>query len=215
MSEDYRLVVVGPPSVGKSALTIQLIRGEFLTEYDPTIEDSYKHPCEIDGAPVMLDILDTAGQEDYSSMKELYMKTGEGFLLVFAINKRSSLEELKPFYDQIVRVKEGMQSVPMVLVGNKSDVEDSKREVSRDEGEALARQFGCQYIETSAKTNTNVKEAFYNVVRATKSIKDTNQTGIDTSVDRSKNHEKPTFRGNATAPASSSDSSSSGCCIVM
>ncbi|AOA64909.1 GTPase involved in G-protein signaling [Komagataella phaffii CBS 7435] len=215
MSEDYRLVVVGPPSVGKSALTIQLIRGEFLTEYDPTIEDSYKHPCEIDGAPVMLDILDTAGQEDYSSMKELYMKTGEGFLLVFAINKRSSLEELKPFYDQIVRVKEGMQSVPMVLVGNKSDVEDSKREVSRDEGEALARQFGCQYIETSAKTNTNVKEAFYNVVRATKSIKDTNQTGIDTSVDRSKNHEKPTVRGNATAPASSSDSSSSGCCIVM
>ncbi|ANZ77261.1 BA75_04641T0 [Komagataella pastoris] len=215
MSEDYRLVVVGPPSVGKSALTIQLIRGEFLTEYDPTIEDSYKHPCEIDGAPVMLDILDTAGQEDYSSMKELYMKTGEGFLLVFAINKRSSLEELKPFYDQIVRVKEGMQSVPMVLVGNKCDVEDSKREVSRDEGEALARKFGCQYIETSAKTNTNVKEAFYNVVRATKSIKDTNQTEIDTSVDRSKNHEKPTVRGNSAAPASSSDSSSSGCCIVM
>ena len=66
--------------VGKSALTIQLIQNHFVDEYDPTIEDSYRKQVVIDGETCLLDILDTAGQEEYSAMRDQYMRTGEGKL---------------------------------------------------------------------------------------------------------------------------------------
>jgi hypothetical protein len=84
---EYKLVVVGDGGVGKSALTIQLIQGQFIEEYDPTIEDSYRKQVLIDGETCLLDILDTAGQEEYSAMRDQYMRTGEGFLFVFALNE--------------------------------------------------------------------------------------------------------------------------------
>ncbi|OWB86960.1 hypothetical protein B5S33_g5688 [[Candida] boidinii] len=165
MSKEFRLVVVGPPVVGKSALTIRLTQSEFANEYDPTIEDSYRHYCDIDSNPVSLDILDTAGQEEYSSMRDLYMKTGEGFLLVFSLTDRNTFEEISNFYNQIMRVKgETTSFVPSILVGNKSDLID-ERQVGKEEAINLAKQIGSAYIETSAKSGVNVTEAFYNLVR--------------------------------------------------
>uniref|UniRef100_A0A673JJ57 HRas proto-oncogene, GTPase n=1 Tax=Sinocyclocheilus rhinocerous TaxID=307959 RepID=A0A673JJ57_9TELE len=73
---EYKLVVVGAGGVGKSALTIQLIQNHFVDEYDPTIEDSYRKQVVIDGETCLLDILDTAGQEEYSAMRDQYMRTG-------------------------------------------------------------------------------------------------------------------------------------------
>ncbi|KAH3665143.1 hypothetical protein OGATHE_003958 [Ogataea polymorpha] len=151
--------------VGKSALTIRLTQSEFANEYDPTIEDSYRHYCEINGVPSSLDILDTAGQEEYSSMRDLYMKTGEGFLLVFSLTDRKTFEEISSFYNQIMRVKgEQVAFPPLILVGNKSDLVD-ERQVSKDEAVTLASRMGCAYIETSAKTGLNVTEAFHNLVK--------------------------------------------------
>jgi len=169
MLKEYKLVVVGGGGVGKSALTIQLIQSHFVDEYDPTIEDSYRKQCTIDGEQVLLDVLDTAGQEEYSAMREQYMRTGEGFLLVYSINSRNSLEELQSFYEQILRVKDS-DRVPVLVVGNKCDLE-IERQVSYEEGLALARSFNCQFLETSAKQRINVEEAFYNLVR---SIRDQN-----------------------------------------
>ena len=80
--------------VGKSALTIQLIQNHFVDEYDPTIEDSYRKQVVIDGETCLLDILDTAGQEEYSAMRDQYMRTGEGFLIVFAVNNAKSFEDI-------------------------------------------------------------------------------------------------------------------------
>ena len=80
-SNGYKLVVVGAGGVGKSALTIQLIQNQFMEEYDPTIEDSYRKQVVVDKEACYLDILDTAGQEEYSAMKDQYMRTGEGFLI--------------------------------------------------------------------------------------------------------------------------------------
>lgn len=158
-------MVVGPPVVGKSALTIRLTQSEFANEYDPTIEDSYKYYCEIEGVKTSLDILDTAGQEEYSSMRDMYMKTGEGFMLVFSLTDRASFEEIASFYNQIMRVKgESVPFVPMLMVGNKSDLVD-ERQISQEEGIALAQKFNCAYIETSAKTDENVTNAFHNVVK--------------------------------------------------
>ena len=92
--------------VGKSALTIQLIQNHFVDEYDPTIEDSYRKQVVIDGETCLLDILDTAGQEEYSAMRDQYMRTGEGFLLVFAVNNAKSFEDISQYREQIKRVKD-------------------------------------------------------------------------------------------------------------
>ncbi|KAI4286627.1 MAG: hypothetical protein L6R35_004115 [Caloplaca aegaea] len=164
---EYKLVVVGGGGVGKSCLTIQLIQSHFVDEYDPTIEamckDSYRKQCVIDEEVALLDVLDTAGQEEYSAMREQYMRTGEGFLLVYSITSRQSFEEILTFQQQILRVKD-RDYFPIIIVGNKCDL-DAERQVSRKEGEDLARSFGCAFIETSAKSRINVENAFYNIVR--------------------------------------------------
>jgi small GTP-binding protein len=119
---EYKLVVVGGGGVGKSALTIQFIQSHFVDEYDPTIEDSYRKQCVIDEEVALLDVLDTAGQEEYGAMREQYMRTGEGFLLVYSITSRNSFEEISTFHQQILRVKD-QDSFPVVVVANKCDLE--------------------------------------------------------------------------------------------
>lgn len=160
---EYKLVVVGGGGVGKSALTIQLVQSHFVDEYDPTIEDSYRKQCVIDDQVALLDVLDTAGQEEYSAMREQYMRTGEGFLLVYSITSRSSFEEIVTFHQQILRVKD-RDKFPVVIIGNKCDLEN-ERQVSFEEGQELARQINCQFIETSAKQRINVEDGFYQLVR--------------------------------------------------
>jgi GTPase KRas len=91
--------------------------------------DSYRKQCHIDDEFALLDVLDTAGQEEYSAMREQYMRTGEGFLLVYSITSRQSFEEIRVFQQQILRVKD-KDYFPMVVVGNKCDLV-SEREVTR------------------------------------------------------------------------------------
>ncbi|XKL68064.1 hypothetical protein PGB90_003555 [Kerria lacca] len=166
---EYKLVVVGAGGVGKSALTIQLIQNHFVDEYDPTIEDSYRKQVVIDGETCLLDILDTAGQEEYSAMRDQYMRTGEGFLLVFAVNNAKSFEDIRTYREQIKRVKDA-EEVPMVLVGNKCDL--PHRTVNMTEAKELAKQFRIPCIETSAKTRMGVDNAFHALVREIRKDKD-------------------------------------------
>src|SRR3954465_5848945 len=90
--------------------------------------DSYRKQCVIDDEVALLDVLDTAGQEEYSAMREQYMRTGEGFLLVYSITDRQSFEEIMTFQQQILRVKD-KDYFPMIVVGNKCDL-DGERQVS-------------------------------------------------------------------------------------
>lgn len=161
---EYKLVVVGGGGVGKSALTIQLTQNNFVDEYDPTIEDSYRKQCVIDSEVVILDILDTAGQEEYSAMREQYMRTGEGFLLVYSVNSKNSFEELMVYYQQILRVKDS-DYVPVFLVGNKADLSDDEREITFEDGAKMAKQIHAPFLETSAKENINVEDAFFGLVK--------------------------------------------------
>lgn len=129
----------------------------------------------------MLEVLDTAGQEEYTALRDQWIRDGEGFVLVYSISSRSSFTRIKRFHHQIQRVKESCTSspsypgppisaaspqmpVPVMLVGNKSD-RVTEREVSTQEGHALARELGCEFVEASAKNCINVEKAFYDVVR--------------------------------------------------
>lgn len=125
--------------------------------------DSYRKQCVIDDEVALLDVLDTAGQEEYAAMREQYMRTGEGFLLVYSIDSKQSFEEIRTFQQQILRVKD-KDYFPIIIVGNKCDLEQD-RVVSKEEGMALARSFDCKFMETSAKARINVESAFYELVR--------------------------------------------------
>jgi len=160
---EYKIVVLGSGGVGKSALTVQFVQGIFVEKYDPTIEDSYRKQVEVDGQQCMLEILDTAGTEQFTAMRDLYMKNGQGFVLVYSITAQSTYNDLMDLRSQILRVKD-VDEVPMILVGNKCDLED-ERVVGKDQGQNLARQFNCAFLETSAKAKINVHEVFYDLVR--------------------------------------------------
>uniref|UniRef100_A0A8C2EX05 Ras-related protein Rap-1b n=1 Tax=Cyprinus carpio TaxID=7962 RepID=A0A8C2EX05_CYPCA len=154
---EYKLVVLGSGGVGKSALTVQFVQGIFVEKYDPTIEDSYRKQC-------MLEILDTAGTEQFTAMRDLYMKNGQGFALVYSITAQSTFNDLQDLREQILRVKD-TEDVPMILVGNKCDLED-ERVVGKEQGQNLARHWSnCAFLESSAKSKINVNEIFYDLVR--------------------------------------------------
>jgi len=161
---EYKLVIVGGGGVGKSALTIQFIQNYFIDEYDPTIEDSFRKQVVIDTQPCLLDILDTAGQEEYKAMRDGYMRVGQGFILTYAITSRSSYDEVcEQFRTHILRVKDA-DKVPMILCGNKCDLE-KERQVPKSEAEAIAKSWGCPFFETSALARINVEESFFELVR--------------------------------------------------
>lgn len=120
----------------------------------------------------MLDILDTAGQEEYSAMRDQYIRTGQGFLCVYSINSRISFDAMTNFRNHILRVKDE-ESYPIVIVGNKCDLE-KEREVSFNEGKELARSFEAPFFETSAKARINVEEAFFQLVREIRKWKKSN-----------------------------------------
>lgn len=112
----------------------------------------------------MLEIMDTAGTEQFTSMRELYMREAQGFLLVFSITSLNSLNELNELREQIVNVKNDPY-VPIVLVGNKCDLEDD-RQVSRSRAYQISQQWGnVPYYETSARRRQNVSEVFVDVCR--------------------------------------------------
>src|ERR1700704_4977983 len=96
-------------------------------------------------------------------MRDQYMRTGQGFMLVYAITSHASFDEITSFREQIRRVKD-KDRVPMVLIGNKCDLA-SDRQVTTQEGQELSKTFGCPFFESSAKTRINVEEAFYQLVR--------------------------------------------------
>ncbi|KAJ3200838.1 hypothetical protein HDU83_001275 [Entophlyctis luteolus] len=166
----HKVIMVGSGGVGKSALTLQFMYGDFIEEYDPTKADSYRKKVSLDNQECFVDILDTAGQEEYAAIRDNYYRSGEGFLCVFSICEQESFEHTQEFRDQICRVLDD-DHIPFVLVGNKSDLEAQRRVSTRD-AEARARQWGCAYVEASAKTRTNVDEAFRMLMRKIRERKD-------------------------------------------
>ncbi|KAG6910607.1 hypothetical protein DXG01_009558, partial [Tephrocybe rancida] len=131
--------------------------------YDPTIEDAYRKQLVVDNRMCFVEVIDTAGQEEYATLRDQWVREGQGFILVYSIASRSTFDRLETFRQSMRRVKRG--DPIFMLVGNKCD-KTYEREVSKDEGAALARQFGCEFIETSAKTAQNVERLFTNLVRA-------------------------------------------------
>ncbi|KAK2159429.1 hypothetical protein LSH36_153g00023 [Paralvinella palmiformis] len=169
----HKVIMVGSGGVGKSALTLQFMYDEFVEDYEPTKADSYRKKVLLDGDDVQIDILDTAGQEDYAAIRDNYFRSGEGFLCVFSISEQESFQATAEFREQILRVKND-ENIPFMLVGNKMDLED-KRQVAVEEAQSRAQQWNVPYVETSAKTRANVDKVFYDLMRLIQRSKEASQ----------------------------------------
>jgi len=220
-AEEFKIVVVGAGGVGKSGLTLQFCAGKCPKRYDPTIEDSYRKTTEIDGKPCTLDILDTAGQEEYAMLRGEYMTEGKGFVLVYSITNADSFAEMQSFKDQIQANKKAGEAVPIALVGNKVDLED-QRAVSTAQGEDLLRKWKSEnsdnisnfmFMETSAMTNFNVSELFKGLVRHMMTAENRDGGGGASSGGGSAG---PIEASGGDEPKTSGDKANGGCqCVVQ
>lgn len=165
-SNDYRVAVFGAGGVGKSSLVLRFVRGTFRETYIPTIEDTYRQVISCNKNVCTLQITDTTGSHQFPAMQRLSISKGHAFILVYSITSRQSLEELKPIYDIICETKGDVDNIPVMLVGNKCD--DPNREVSIQQGMEQAKAWNCAFLETSAKTNYNVKELFQDLLQLEK-----------------------------------------------
>jgi len=179
----HKVIMVGSGGVGKSALTLQFMYDEFVEDYEPTKADSYRKKVVLDGEEVQIDILDTAGQEDYAAIRDNYFRSGEGFLCVFSITEDESFQATQEFREQILRVK-GDETIPFILVGNKSDLTD-RRAVTLANARAQAEEWKVPYVETSAKTRENVDKVFFDLMREIRARK------MDTDGNSKKEKDKP------------------------
>lgn len=166
-SNDYRVVVFGAGGVGKSSLVLRFVRGTFRESYIPTIEDTYRQVISCNKQVCTLQITDTTGSHQFPAMQRLSISKGHAFILVYSITSRQSLEELKPIFEEIAEIKgSDLEGIPIMLVGNKCD--EYSREVGTAEGAAVAKRWNCAHLETSAKTNYNVKELFQELLQLEK-----------------------------------------------
>eukprot|EP01123_Difflugia_compressa_P006764 TRINITY_DN1912_c1_g1_i1.p1 TRINITY_DN1912_c1_g1~~TRINITY_DN1912_c1_g1_i1.p1 ORF type:complete len:187 (+),score=31.93 TRINITY_DN1912_c1_g1_i1:146-706(+) len=163
--QTIKIVVLGTGGVGKSSLTIRYIQDVFVDTYDPTIEDSYRHQIEVNDKSYVLEILDTAGTQQFHSMRDMYMKSGEGFLIVYSIIEHSTFVEADDLFDDVLRVRDQeADTIPLLLAGNKCDLNEF-RQVSYQDGQATATRRKVQFFETSAKSNTNISEIFLSLTK--------------------------------------------------
>lgn len=159
-----KITVLGKGIVGKSSLIFRFLNYKIPTQHDATIEDRYKGTVKINDKIYNLEILDTAGEEDFQNMIENWISFGDCFMIVFALNDLESLETAKTYYERIIKSKKNTKNI--ILVGNKQDLEN-ERKIHYLDIKTLADKLKVHYIETSVVKGSNCKEAFEKIVNET------------------------------------------------
>ena len=155
-----KVVIIGDSAVGKTNILLRFVNDEYKMAHITTIGVDFKiKTISVDGVKLKMQIWDTAGQERFKTITETYYKGASGVLLVYSVNDRKTFNSIENWVKQINESQP--EGIAKLIIGNKSDVSDSERQVSRSEGEALAKKFGISFLETSAKDNINITEAFH------------------------------------------------------
>ncbi|KAI6660657.1 Ras-like protein rasD [Oopsacas minuta] len=159
--------VVGSGGVGKSSMTIRFLEDRFPEYYDPTVEEKYVTEISHSGKVFDIEIIDTAGQEEFFKYRDSSLAEGDAYLALYSINSLSSWLELKELRKKIEQEKEHPDEIPMVVCGNKKDL-DEYREVPVDEVIEYCSKIGSPFMETSAKTGLCVRDSFHAVMEQVK-----------------------------------------------
>ncbi|KAI5064270.1 hypothetical protein GOP47_0020940 [Adiantum capillus-veneris] len=163
---DYlvKLLLIGDSGVGKSCLLLRFSDDTFTTSFITTIGIDFKiRTIELDGKRVKLQIWDTAGQERFRTITTAYYRGAMGIILVYDVTDESSFNNIRNWIRNIEQ--HASDNVNKILVGNKADMDESKRAISTARGQALAKEYGLNFYETSAKTNMNVEQVFFTIAR--------------------------------------------------
>ncbi|XP_074652988.1 GTP-binding protein Rheb-like [Tubulanus polymorphus] len=156
-----KIAIMGFRSVGKSSLTIQYVDGMFVDSYDPTIENTFSKVCKIGSQEYQLQLVDTAGQDEYSIFPQSYSMNIDGYVLVYSVNSMKSFEVVKVIHEKLIDMT-GKQ-VPLLLCGNKNDLR-MERVVSFEDGKKVADQWKAAFLEASAKENQSVAKIFSSII---------------------------------------------------
>ena len=193
--------------MGKSSLMLRFADDKYKTEFISTIGIDFKIRTiedRDDGKVIKLQIWDTAGQDRFRSITSTYYKGAHGIIVVYDVTDSKSFQNVQQWLNDIDRF--ASENVVKLLVGNKCDVTDHQRAVSTEQGKELARSLGIDFVETSAKTSTNVEKVFYDISAQVKKFRYKNTIKISPS-----DSSVVSLKGASTA-AMSSDSKSRGCC---
>eukprot|EP00163_Fabomonas_tropica_P033403 TRINITY_DN875_c0_g1_i1.p1 TRINITY_DN875_c0_g1~~TRINITY_DN875_c0_g1_i1.p1 ORF type:complete len:214 (-),score=60.73 TRINITY_DN875_c0_g1_i1:416-1057(-) len=154
----FKLVLLGDSAVGKSSLVLRFVRGQFFEYQESTIGAAFlTQTVSLNDTTVKFEIWDTAGQERYHSLAPMYYRGAAAAVVAYDITNRDSFNRAKAWVKELQR--QGNPNIVIALAGNKADL-DAKRKVDADEATAYAEENGIFFMETSAKTATNVNELF-------------------------------------------------------
>ncbi|MHA1378854.1 MAG: GTP-binding protein [Candidatus Helarchaeota archaeon] len=152
----FKVIVVGDGAVGKTAITIRFAEGRFEEHYKMTIGVDFAIKLiEIGGYKVKLQVWDTGGQERFSYIRPLYYKGAMAAIAIFDLTNRESYENLPKWFQEVA---DNCGAIPLMLVGNKSDLPD--RAVETTEAQELSNKLGVEYFEASAKNGQNINDLF-------------------------------------------------------
>jgi len=157
-----KICVMGFRAVGKSTITIQYVENHFVDSYNPTIENTFQKNIRYKGNDYVAEIIDTAGQDEYSIFQKHYALGIHGYILVYSVTSRKSFEMIKILNDKILNAL-GTPKVPRVIVGNKTDL-ILERKVTKEEVQTVANDWGCAFIECSGKLNEHIDDIFTTVI---------------------------------------------------
>ena len=175
MDLSIKIVVVGDGAVGKTCLLWVYAKNDFPTDYVPTVFDNYSANIMVDGRTITLELWDTAGQEEYDSLRPLSYPGTSIFLVCFSVDNPSSYENIKIKW--FPEIKHHSPSSPLILVATKADLrsdvgfvnqlaKSNIHPVSQEQGEDLKKHIkAVKFVECSAKTNQGIKQVFDDAIR--------------------------------------------------
>lgn len=154
-----KIAILGSRSVGKSSLTVRYCEGHFVEAYYPTIENTFSREIQYKGQNFLTEIIDTQGQDEYSMLNSKHFIGIHGYMLVYSVGSQQSFDMMQVIYDKILN-NLGADAVPIMIVGNKCDIQGQARRISEEQGKKLAQSLKGGFVETSARENINVAKAF-------------------------------------------------------
>ncbi|KAF8881452.1 small GTPase superfamily [Infundibulicybe gibba] len=167
--EEWEIVILGDPDAGAFGLAMQFVFRSYFevrcAGYDPTIYDEpLRKRIMVDDRACVVELTHMQGAEQFTSIRDLYIQKGQGFVLAFSVTSRASFEHVKSYHDS-VRITKGRDPGPISIVIGNNYHRYHNREVSLDEGRELAHRLGCGYHETSMRHAGSIEDAFSELVR--------------------------------------------------
>lgn len=156
-----RVGLLGYPAVGKSSLAYQFVEKRFDDEYCTTINNHLVREMKVSGKHYEIHLYDTMGVTELPNFSDEQM-TRDGWILVYSVVNRRSFQVVQEIYDKI---RVNVQSPALMVVGNKTDLLPTSREVTTKEGKELAESLNAGFIESSAKVDDNVQNIFEQIIR--------------------------------------------------